>query len=110
MKVSKDNAQLVYAEAQQAAIAATDQYLRETGEHPFNCGFSKVVIRPARGALVTYLKAQGVGNNNYGGGYYVNNPSGNMTQDMSAKYAGSKAFADVLTKYGVKCYADSRLD
>lgn len=110
MKVTKDNAQLIYTEAKHAAIAATNQYMRETGEHPFNCGFSKVVIHPARGALVSYLKRENIGGSNYGGGYYVNNPSGHMTQDMSAKYAGSRAFAEVLKKYGVKCYADSRLD
>jgi hypothetical protein len=110
MKVTKKNAQLVIDEATAAASAATDQYLRTTGEHPFNCGFAWVTIRPARGAIVTAMKASGVGRKGYGGGWQVWNPSGTFTQDSSAIYAGAKAYADVLKKYGVDASASSRLD
>jgi hypothetical protein len=110
MKVTKDNAPMIFAEAQAEAGIATDKYMRETGEHPFNCGFAWVTIKPARGPLVTYMKSIGAARAAYGGGVQVWNPAGSMTQDMSAKYAGAKAFADVLKRYGVNCCPGSRLD
>ena len=110
MKVTKDNAALIYAEAHNAATTATDKYLRETGEHPFNCGFAWVTIKPARGAMVTFLKKSNIGRKAYGGGYQIWNPSSSFTQDMSAKAAGAGEFARVLNKYGITANMGTRMD
>jgi hypothetical protein len=46
------------------------------------------------------------------GGFRVYNPSGNHTQWMDAKMAGSRAFVDVLKKYypSIRAYAVERMD
>ena len=36
-----------------------------------SCGFAGVVIKPARGKFVSYLKSLGMGYKHYYGGYYV---------------------------------------
>lgn len=110
MTATKENAANIIARAQEAATAASDEYLRKNGAHPFNCGFAWVTIKPARGAVVAEMKKAGIGRKGYHGGWQVWNPSNAMTQDMSAVYAGAKAYAQVLKDNGVKCYADSRLD
>lgn len=108
--VTKDNAPMVLAQAENAAVMATNDYLRDTGAHPFNCGFAWVTIKPARGALVAEMKKRGIGRKGYHGGWQVWNPAHSMTQDMSAIYEGARAFANVLQEHGVTAYADSRLD
>ena len=104
------NPNLVIDEALKAAAEATADYIIKHGEHPFNCGFAWVVIRPATGPIVKALKERKLGDKAYGGGFSVWNPSKNFTQDMSAKYEGAKAFAKVLDAEGVVCFADQRLD
>lgn len=76
------------------------------------CGFAYVVIKPARGKLVSYLKSVNKGyKSDYYGGYWVG-PAGEagMNQSLARKEAYCSAFAEVLTKAGVKCYTWSRLD
>ena len=109
MKVTKDNAWIVYDKALYAAKLATDNFLRTHGSADA-CGFAWVIIRPARGAFVNWMKAEGIGSSNYGGGYRVHNPSGSMTQSISAVEAGADEFARVLGDHGINCYSQSRMD
>ena len=79
------------------------------------CGFAWVTIKPARGALVTYLKSQGVGSKGYYGGWEIwcngkLSPTAGATQSIEIKEAASHAAAAVLREYGIEAYAQSRLD
>ena len=109
MKVTKANVETIYDKASDAAIQATNEHLREHGDADC-CGFAWVVIRPARGTMVSYLKKIGVGRSNYGGGWRIYNPSENLTQALTAKEVGASAFAKVLREYGVSAYPESRMD
>lgn len=72
------------------------------------CGFAWVNISPARGAFVNYLKARGIGGKSYYGGYDVWVNEFGQSVDRKAAFAG--AFAQVLNKYGINAYGQSRLD
>ena len=72
------------------------------------CGFAGVVIKPARGKFVSYLKSIGIRNKHYYGGYYVSVRE--FGQSMTRKEAYADAFAKVLTEEGMRCYVDSRMD
>jgi hypothetical protein len=73
------------------------------------CGFAWVNISPARGAFVNYLKSRGIGSKGYyGGGYHI--WVREFGQSVDRKSAFAQAFADVLGKYGISAYAESRLD
>lgn len=108
--VTKSNVADIYNEATKSAAFHTIEYIQKHGEHPFNCGFAWVTIKPARGPMVAYLKSIGKGSRAHDGGFQVWNPSGHPTQDMSAKYEGACAFAAILQKHGIRAYAGSRLD
>ncbi len=72
------------------------------------CGFAGVVIKPARGKFVSYLKDLDKGYKHYYGGYYV--PVREFGQSLTRKEAYAEAFAKVLDEEGLKCYVDSRMD
>ena len=72
------------------------------------CGFAGVVIKPARGKFVSYLKSLGMGYKHYYGGWYVSVRE--FGQSMARKEAYAEAFAKVLTEEGMSCYVDSRMD
>ena len=72
------------------------------------CGFAGVVIKPARGKFVSYLKSIGIGNKHYYGGYYVSVRE--FGQSLTRKEAYADAYAKVLREAGFKCYVDSRMD
>ena len=72
------------------------------------CGFAGVVIKPARGKFVSYLKSIGMGHKHYYGGWYVSVRAFN--QSLTRKEAYAEAFAKVLSEAGMKCYVDSRMD
>ena len=72
------------------------------------CGFAGVVIKPARGKFVSYLKSLGMGYKHYYGGWYVSVRE--FGQSMTRKEAYAEAFAKVLTEEGMSCYVDSRMD
>lgn len=109
MKITKHNAFMLHDEASAAAYRAAIKAESEiTTWYP--CGFAWVRIRPARGAFVNWLKANDIGSAAYGGGYQIWNPSGNPTQSMEIKLAGAQAYAEVLRRYGVEAYAESRMD
>jgi len=76
------------------------------------CGRAGVVITPARGAFVTYLKANKLGYPNYGGGYYV--PSyrvgGGRGQSYELALSAARAAAGVFASYGLDVYVQDSLD
>lgn len=72
------------------------------------CGFAWVTIKPARGALVNYLKSRQVGSNGYYGGFEI--WVREFGQSVDRKTAFARAFADVLNKYGINASVGSRLD
>ncbi len=71
-------------------------------------GFAGVVIKPARGKFVSYLKSIGMGYKHYYGGYYV--PVREFGQSLARKEAYAEAYAKVLSEEGMSCYVDSRMD
>jgi hypothetical protein len=77
-----------------AETAGREQYAR-VGERDC-CGFGWVLIRPARGPLVSYLKKMGIGGSEYGGGYSIWMPGRQPTQSMSVHEAAAKAFAATI--------------
>lgn len=94
------------------AEIATQDYIRKHGEHPFNCGFAWVTaFVKGNTKLGKSFIAQGF-NKSYTGGYQLWNPSGNCTQDVSAKEAGVEAYIKTVETYlpDVKLYEGSRLD
>ena len=72
------------------------------------CGFAGVVIKPARGKFVSYLKSIGIGYKHYYGGYYV--PVREFGQSLARKEAYAEAYAKILSEEGMRCYVDSRMD
>tara|TARA_B100001996_G_C18627131_1_gene580233 strand:- start:7 stop:396 length:390 start_codon:yes stop_codon:yes gene_type:complete len=72
------------------------------------CGFAGVVIKPARGKFVSYLKSLDMGYKHYYGGYYV--PVRVFGQSLERKEAYAEAFAKALSECGMSCYVDSRMD
>lgn len=98
----------------EALAAAKSAALADIAKRPdswYPCGFAWVVIKPARGPFVSYLKKEAnFGSNGTYGGWHIFNPSNVNTQRMEAKFEGALAFAEVLNKYGIKCTAESRMD
>ena len=81
------------------------------------CGFAWVLIRPARGKFVSWLKSQKLGGSAYGGGYDLwshycvdESRDAEFGQSMQLKEAACRAFAEVLRSYGLDAYAQSRMD
>ena len=77
-----------------------------------NCGFGWVVIRPATHPFVRWLKANSVGHKHWKSGWEIWNPGEFGGQQIDHKYAGAKAYAEVIEKLvpGINIFADSRLD
>ena len=73
------------------------------------CGFAWVHIDPARGAFVNWCKANKRGGKSYYGGYDLREDGG-YGQSLQRKEAFCGAFAEVLRKYGINAYAQSRMD
>jgi hypothetical protein len=72
------------------------------------CGFAWVVIKPARGAFVEWLKERKIGHKHYHGGYEY--PVHDFNQSIARKEAYAHAFASVLRDAGLNAYPGSRLD
>ena len=73
------------------------------------CGFAWVNVSPATQPFARWLKKTGIVDSKaYYGGYDLWCWSGG--QSIERKEAWAKAVQDVLNKYGIKCYANSRLD
>ena len=99
----------IHSEATAAAKDAVKEFREKHGE-PLYCGFAWVKIRPARGSFVTYMKKMYIGHKSDSGGYIIPNPSGDYTQSMLIKEAGADAYAQVLRKYNIDAYTQSRAD
>ena len=72
------------------------------------CGFAWIVIRPATSRIAKYLKAEGIGRPNYGGGLAVSVSMFGQSYEQKAAFAS--AYAGVLRENGIKAFAESRLD
>ena len=107
--------EFIFSEALTASKKAAEEQnakLGAEGSCGFDCGFAWVVIKPARGSFVAWLKAQKIGDKHYGGGWniwysHLHNLS---TQSASVHYAAARAFADVLKRHGLAAYANERLN
>jgi hypothetical protein len=96
--------------ASRKAARTTDMYIFDNGENPMGCGFAWVVVKGARGKKAELLKEFGFKKRYDGPGLSNWNPSGNMTQDMDAKYAGAQVYAEQLREMGIDATAYCRLD
>ena len=108
--------QEIWLTAKTAAVKAVDEYMAER-EEPGYCGFANISIRPARGALVRFLKDRTIGGNGWTGGwrvsYYDIMPKGHRyahTQSMDIKELGCDAACAALEKYGIQASMESRAD
>ena len=94
-----------------AVVAGKAKFL-EIGES--DCvGFAWIIIRPARGPLVSYLKKHGIGRNQDGGGYSIWMPGRQPTQSISVHEEAAKAFAETIREIlgsDLKIDWQSRLD
>jgi hypothetical protein len=100
----------MHEKATEAAIKATNEFIREHGETPY-CGFAWVKIyADGRSKFGKELIKSGVASKAWDSGYDVWNPSKNSTQSMDAKEQGAMAYAEVMRANGVKAYAQSRAD
>ena len=100
----------VIQQATAEALRYASAYIEQHGDG-YPCGFAWVNIKPARGQFVKVLKKMGIGRtDDFYGGYTIWNPSNHPTQNMDAKEAGARAFAEELRKYGVKCSVSTRMD
>jgi len=93
------NELMIVQEASAAASAAAAKMISENPNVWYPCGFSWASIKPARGKLIDAMKHFDIGRVSDEGGFQVYNPSGNHTQWMDAKMAGSRAYVEVLRKY-----------
>ncbi len=105
----------IYREACAEACSAVDAFHALHGE-PLYCGFGTVVIRPARGAFVKFLKDNQLGSKHWRTGYSISSYDVMRghdlcgTQSMSIKEEACEAFAKVLNAYGINAHAESRAD
>ena len=105
----------IFGNACLKARYAVDEFTAKHGE-PMYCGFANISIHPARGPFVSWCKKMNIGSNGYGGGwrisYYdmMNGQPYCHTQSMDIKEIGCEAFANVLKKYGMTAYMESRAD
>ena len=112
---AKIPAKHIWQEAVLACRSAVKEFTDKHGE-PMYCGFASVKIRPARGAFVKFLKAHGIGDNAWNGGWSISYYSMmqdqpySHTQSMDIKEHGCQAFAEVLEKYGMRAHMESRAD
>lgn len=107
-----DNIESIHNEATQAAERAAAQFFQDKlgGRDQYSCGFSWVTV-PEKGStrLGRGLKSVGF-RKAYGGGLQLWNPSHFPCQNVDTLEAGSRAYAEVLKKYGIEAYVGSRLD
>jgi len=101
----------IVQEAFTAARAAEADYLARHGE-PMYCGFGwvEVYVDRTNSKQAKELLAAGFKKDYKPKCLTVWNPGGSHTQSMDIKEAGASAFAEVLTKAGLKAYACSRAD
>ena len=101
----------IVQEAFTAAKTAEADYLARYGE-PMYCGFGwvEVYVDRTNSKQAKELLAAGFKKDYKPKCLTVWNPGGSHTQSMDIKEAGATAFAEVLTRAGLKAYACSRPD
>jgi hypothetical protein len=72
------------------------------------CGFASIVIKPARGKFVQWLKANKNTYKHYYGGIAIF--VGEFGQSLTRKEAYASAFVKVLASAGLNAHVDSRMD
>lgn len=110
--VSAEAIEEIHFEATRAAEQAAAKFFQEKlgGQDQMCCGFAWVTVFEKGNTKVgRQLKAVGF-RRAYDGGLQLWNPSKFGCQNVDTLEAGAQAYAEVLKKYGIKAYADSRLD
>lgn len=103
----------IHAEATEAASAAAANLLNTMygGKDNYPCGFAWVIVE---GVKLSTKVGKEFAKEGFSKSYYkgieIWNPSKSNVQNMDVKYAGACAYASVLKKYGIKAYAQERLD
>lgn len=126
----------IWNEANEAAKAAVRGNKHHENTHALDCGYAWVVAKPARRPFFNWLRAQKAAHvakypeynrrhaaqeadgeyghvRDYGGGgwqFWMPGRSEHNGQSIAVFEAGARAFAAVLNKHGISCFADSRLD
>ena len=72
------------------------------------CGFAGVRIKPARGKLVSWLKANQIGYKAYQGGWYVS--CHEFGQSMQLKEVYAREMAATFNEHGINAHMESRMD
>lgn len=86
-------------EALLVAHVAAEAWSQDNPDQWYPCGWANVIIKPARGPLITYLKKNKIGCRAYEGGWYIHNPDMTTSQSMDLHTAGAAAFAEFI--YGM---------
>jgi hypothetical protein len=102
----------ILGEASVAATLAATKKMEELGGDRFCCGFAWVDIYGIRAnsKLGKQLTSLGIKKDSWKKCHSVWDPAGLPVQNIDIKESGAYAFADVLSKYGFRAYAGSRLD
>ena len=77
------------------------------------CGFAYIIVRPARGGFVNWMRDNGIGYKHYYGGWTIparplTPPDLSQSVEIKEKYA--RAFAGVLRDHGINCTVETMLD
>lgn len=113
MEYTQEQLEDIIAEAKLAARQAADKYFQEKlgGVDRYACGFAWVNIYGIKGntKLGRMLKKAGV-RQDYTKAFSIWNPAEARCQNIDTLEEGARAAAEVLTRYGFRAYAGSRLD
>lgn len=110
--ISLEAIEEIHFEATQAAEQAAARFFQEKlgGRDQMACGFAWVtVFEKASTKLGRRLKEVGF-RKAYDGGLQLWNPSKFGCQNVDTLEEGARAYAEVLKRYGIQAYAESRLD
>ena len=96
--------------AMDIASEYAEDYIKENGESPVNCGFAWVLAKNVRGNKAKLLKEYGFRKAYSEPGLILWNPSMSATQDMSAKFVGAQKYAEIVAEAGIDIEAHCRYD
>ena len=112
--------QEAHQKAKEAAAEAAQDFLDVNldGKDNYPCGFAWVTFTPQNKGNTRdgkderrMFEALGYRKDYTGKSWTLWNPSDNHCQNVDAKYAGARAYADTfLAETGIKVYASERLD
>ena len=94
----------IYNDFKDVAHTSATEFIKQYGE-PMYCGFADVLIKPARGNFIKYLKENDLGYSHYKGGYkiswhkIINGHEAHGSQSMDLKEHVMQAVADRLKVY-----------